>query len=265
MIFLLLHTDLAGSKSDQEVTSAIQFEKLKKEDEKLEKKFENAVEMVQASFTKNEVKTDKVLSSLKFIKSHEEKRKVKCQFRDLLQDQSLENLFFTFSDIWNYMHPGLLEFIVDRFGTTSDQNIVQEYKKDLQEYRRSVKLGEFVKICKKINPLLYNKELSMVVGDDWRCKTLQDLEDARLQFADKTKCDELLLRALPKQSQFTIVFSMPSWIQLNLVEMYPVLSTIGATKVYLNDDYIYECVPLKVRVCSVYIIIMCSLSTVAST
>ena len=238
MIIVLFHTDLTGSKR----------EKLIKQDENLEKKFENVIETVQASFTENEVMVDKVVSSLKFIKCHEEKQIVRHHFRELLQDRSLDNLFFTFSDIWDYIHPGLLEFIVERFGTTSDKNIVQEYKEDLEKYRGSTKLGEFVKIiCNKPNPPLLDKELSVQVGEDWRHKTLQDLEDVRLQAADKAKCDRLLFRVLPRQSIFTIVFSMPSWVQLNLVEMYPVLSTIGATKVYLNNDYIYECVPLKVR------------------
>ena len=252
-VIVVIHTDLTGSKSDQGVASVLQFEKLKENDENLEKKFENVVEIVQASFLENEVNISKVVSSLKFIKCHEEKQMVKHQFRDLLQDQSLDNLFFTFSDIWDYIHPGLLEFIVERFGTTSDKDIVQEYKEDLKKYRRRVKLGEFVKIiCEKPNPPLFNKELSIHVGEDWRRKTLQDLEDVRLQFADKTKCERFLFRALPRQSHFTIAFRMPSWIQLNLVELYPVLSTIGATKVYLNNDYIYECVPLKVRFCSVH-------------
>ena len=247
------HTGLCliGSKGDREVATA-QLEKLKKEDEELENKFDKVVQVVQASLLKRDVVLSEILSSLQFIKSHKEKKMVKQQFKELLETQSLHVLFFTFSDIWNYMYPGLLEFIVERFGTASDIKTFQEYKEDLEKYRRKVKLGDYVKIYKKTNPPLYNKKLSTVVGDDWRCKTLQDLEDVRLEFADKTKCDKMILRALPHESQFTIVFSMPSWVQLNLVELYPVLSTIGATKVYLNNDYIYECVPLKVRVCSVH-------------
>ena len=244
-VIVLLHTDLTGSKSDQ--ASVLQCEKLKKEDEDLKEKFEKVIEMVQESFIKKEVKVKKVLSSLNFLKGHEGRQKVNHHFQDLHQDQSLEKLFFIFCDIWDYIHPGLLEFIVKRFGTTSDKNVVQKYKEDLEKYRRSVKLGDFVKVCKKLNPLLYHKKMSVIVGDDWRDKTLQHLEDVRLQVADKIECDKMLLQSYPKQSQFTIVFRMPSWVQLNLVDLYPVLSTIGVTKVYLNDDYIYDCVPLKVR------------------
>ena len=243
---------MIGSKSDGEVATA-QLEELKKENETLEKKFDEIVEVVQTSFIERDIKFNKILSSLLFIKCPEEKQMVKEQF-NLFEAQSLPVLFFNFSEIWDYIHPGLLEFIVEKFGTAGDKNVVREYKEDLKKYRGSVKLGEFVKIiCKKTNPPLFNKELSMQVGEDWRHKTLQDLEDVRLQVADKSKCDRLLFRALPKQSHFTIVFSMPSWIQLNLVELYPVLSTIGATKVYLNNDYIYECVPLKVRLCNIHI------------
>ena len=41
----------------------------------------------------------------------------------------------------------------------------------------------------------------MDVGEDWRHKTLQDLEDVRLEMADKTICDNLIRRALPRVSK----------------------------------------------------------------
>ena len=211
------------------------------------KTFEKLVNMTQASFIENQVKFNDIRSSLKFIECYEEKQMVKDQLKYLLQDKSLENLFFVFSDIWNYLHPGLLEFIVKRFGTLSDEERVKEYKEELEKFQENVKLGEFVKIiCKRPAPSLSITELSMYVGEQWRNKTLRNLEDARLQVADKILCDHFLIRAYARQSHFTIVFSMPSWIQLNLVDLYPVLTTIGATKVFLNEDYIYEGVSLKV-------------------
>ena len=240
-VIIYRQTGVIHSKSDQEVASPPQLEKLKEEDENLEKKFNEVVEMVQMSFSDRDVKYSQILWSLQFIKCHEEKQKVKEQLKLLFEAQSLPMLFFNFSEIWDYIHPGLLEFIVEKFGTTSDKNKVMEYKVDLEKYRKTVKLGEFVKIiCKRPNPPLFNKELSMYVGEDWKYKTLQDLENVRLQFADNTKCNRLLLRALPKQSHFTIVLRMPSWVQLNLVELYQVWSCIGATKVCLNDDCIFE-------------------------
>ena len=188
---------IIGSKSEHEV-AAPQLEILK-DNEELKKKFDKVVQVVQISFIKRNVNLHEILLSLHFIKSHEEKEMVKNHFRELLQVQSLHVLFFTFSDIWDYIHPGLLEFIVQRFGTTSDRNIVEEYKEDLKEYRRSVKLGDFAKICKKIAyPPLDNKELSVILGEDWRYKTLQDLEDVRIQFADTSICDDSLFRRLPK-------------------------------------------------------------------
>ena len=225
----------------EKLESPLQLEKLKEEDEKLKNNFNTVVQMVQTSFLNRDVKLYEILTSLQFMNT-EEKQMIK---NELFEAESLLALFFNFSEIWDYLHPGLLEFIVKRFGTTIDINKVMEYNIDLEKYRKSVKLGEFVKIiCNRSKPPL--KELSMYVGEDWRYKTLQDLEDVRLQFADKTKCDRLLLRALPKQSHFTIVLRMPSWVQFNLVDWYPVMHTIGVSKVYLNGDCIFESVSLKV-------------------
>ena len=240
-----LHIELIGSRKDQGGDCD-----LKKNDESMQQKFREVVQAVQKSLSESKVNLSDILSSLQFIQCPEEKQLIEPKYEDLNKVQSLHMLFFSLSYIWNYLHPGLLEFIVESFGTDNDKSRVKEYMVALEKYRGSVKLGEFVKIiCKKTKPQQFNKELSVQVGEDWRHKTLQDLEDVRLQIADKAKFNNLLFRTSPRQSHFTIVFSMPSWIQLNLVDLYPVLSSIGATKVYLNNDYIHECVPLKVRLC----------------
>ena len=244
-----LHIELIGSRKDQGVdSSAVQLEILKKKDENMKQKFKEVVQAVQKSFSERKVNLSEILSSLQFIQCPKEKELIELKYEGLNKVQSLHMLFFSLSRIWNYLHPGLLEYIVDSFGTDSDKSRVKEYMVALEKYRGSVKLGEFVKIiCKILKPQQFDKELSVEVGEDWRHKTLQDMEDIRLQVADEANFNNLLLRASPRQSHFTIVFSMPSWIQLNLVDLYPVLSTIGATKMYLNNDYIHECVPLKVR------------------
>ena len=171
---------------------------MKKEDEELQKKFHIVVDVVKASFLERNVNLHDIMSSLQFLKSHEGKTRVEHVFIDILESQSLHVLFFTFSGVWNYLHPGLLEFLVERFGTPSDKNIVKEYKECLEKYRHSVKLGDFVKMLRRTSTSpQVNKELSMVIGEDWRHITLQDLEDVRLQ----TKCDNLIFRALPNMSK----------------------------------------------------------------
>ena len=248
-----LQIELIGSRQDQGVdSSTVQLGILKKKDENIQQKFREVVQAVQKSFSERKVDLSDILSSLQFIQCPKERELIETKLEDLNKVQSLYMLFFSLSCIWNYLHPGLLEFIVDSYGTDNDKSRVKEYMVALEKYRGSVKLGDFVKItCKKKTPQQFNKEFSVEVGEDWRHKTLQDMEDVRLLVADEAKVNNLLFRTSPRQSHFTIVFSMPSWVQLNLVDMYPILSTIGATKVYLNNDYIYECVPLKVRLCSV--------------
>ena len=85
---------MIGSKGDGEVAAA-QFEKLKKEDEELEKKVDIVVDVVKASFLERNVYLHDILSSLKILKSDEEKTRVKYVFGDILESQSLHVLFFT--------------------------------------------------------------------------------------------------------------------------------------------------------------------------
>jgi len=230
---------------------ALQDNKLKKEDKELRNKFDSLVQDIEESFGDRKLKASKIVSYLKFVPEHETKQIVQGSSirSELFRAQSVEELFFIFHKIWDYLHPGILQCIVNRFGTSSDKDRVEEYMEALRQYRTRVKVRPYVNTVYNLPsiPCMLDKNVSMIMEEEWGEKTLQEVEEYRLQVAAQSKCNSFLIKAQLIRSSIMIMFSISSWIKLDIVGLYPVFSKFGASKVYLNGDYIHDCAHLKVN------------------
>ena len=226
----------------------------------MEKKFFKVVQDIEDSFREKNLSVSDIKSSLKFIPEHEKYYlEKKPEIRsDIFVAKSLEELFYILSGIWDYLHPGLLQFVVTKFGCDEDKVRVETYLQEVNSFREKTKLGIFLKTAYNVqmNKTPFGKTLSTTMGEMWEEKTLQDMENYRVQFAEKANCEQFLVKSIPIRSSVTILFNIPSWIQLNLVKLYSFLSSCGAVKVCLNGDCIYECQPEKVRVHYIYAMII---------
>ena len=161
-VVIVMH--FTRSTGDQEVAISAQSEILRKEQLYLQKEFYNTIRVVQRSFIERNVDVHDIVSSLQYILYHEEKEMVKNHFKEISEATSLDMLFFTFSNFWDYMHPGLLESIVQEFGTDNDKELVKKYEIDLEEYCGKVKkLGDFAEI-ERPNPSFANSKYSETPG-----------------------------------------------------------------------------------------------------
>ncbi len=258
----ILYSEDVLKPSIQTVGTCLQCD-LRKRMEDLEKNFFEVVQDIENSFREKKLSVSDIKSSLKFIPEHEKYYlEKKPEIRsDIFIAKSLEELFYILSRIWDYLHPGLLQFVVKKFGSDEDKVRVETYLRELNHFRVKTKLGEFLKTTynRQKSRTLFGKTLSTTMGDTWEEKTLQDMEDYRVQFAEEVNCELFLVKSFPFRSSVTIAFNIPCWIQLNLVKLYPILSSYGAVKVCLNGDCIYECQPEKVRVhyiCNDFIVLL---------
>ena len=119
---------------------------------------------------------------------------LKAQFSDFLQTQAkamstasnTDELFFILSQYWNSLHPCLLEHLVKKLQNTILKDRISCYMKELQTFRSSTTLGEFVdKWVGRVPPGL--DEFIMEVGDEWKTRTMHDLEQFRIQLS-RQKC-----------------------------------------------------------------------------
>ena len=214
---------------------------LKSEIKKLVKRFENIVEAFEGSLLENKVPLEKLRGSIKHIpvSLKRELGEYFCnQISEILQAKSIEHSIVLLSYSWNYLNPGLLEFFVRRFGSDNDINSIEDYMKELQNFRSRVKLGEYVRAHHATSDTYkckFYKEIATIMGEDWENKTLQDAEDYRNELSEKLHFQAFIPQMDVRYSSIAIVFSIPRWIQINIEELEPFFHYKNVNKVYLDE------------------------------
>ena len=205
------------------------------------KKFEELVETVEDSFLACGVSVVKMQRSIKHIPMS-----LKLELGEYFIEHSLKifkadsigAIFNLLSFCWDFLNPGLLGFIVGRFGSPEDISLMTAYLEELEIFRRKVKVGEFVRANNIESVACYHhfyKRIVTIMGDDWKKATLQDVEDYKIKLAGELQFQPFLTQIHVRRSSIAIVFSIPHWIQINFVELEPFFRSKNVVKVCLGD------------------------------
>ena len=189
-------------------------------------------------FVHNEISLEEVQESFMHI-SVSLKRDLGKYFRkESLEAESIKELLLTLSCYWDYLNPGLLEFLVGRFGSEYNNSLLTTYLKKLKQFRSEVKLGEYVKSRPNnvnINADKIYKEITAIMGHNWEEKTLQDAEDYKNELADKCHIQRLLGRINVTHSSIALIFHVPRWFEVKKEKLEPFFREQNVRKVYLDD------------------------------
>ena len=111
----------------------------------MKKKFEDLVETVENSFLTRGVSVVKMQRSIKHIPISL-KLRLGQGFMEhasrIFKADSIAAIFHFLSFLWDYLNPGLLDFMVERFGCSKDIALMRAYLEELEMFRRRVKVGE---------------------------------------------------------------------------------------------------------------------------
>lgn len=209
----------------------------------LERSFEYLVDEIEDSFIQNRVSL-KIQKSLKHVPVSLKLQLgeyFKEQSAKFLRTKSIEELFVLLSFMWDYLNPGLLEFLVGRFGSENDIELLRTYLQKLSTFRANVKLGEYVHARHTVNSA-YNhfcyKKIVTIMSPDWENRTLQDAEDFKVEFAKECHFQPFLPRIYAQLSSIAIVFSIPYWIELNMDKLKPLFKKNNVVKVLMDNIYV---------------------------
>ena len=95
---------------------------------------------------------------------------------------SVREIFSILAHYMNFLNCGLLSEIIHRFGDREMKQLMEEYLAKLMNFREHTKLGEFVDKWVGNNHHDY-EEFATEMGENWRERTLQDLEKFRIQWS----------------------------------------------------------------------------------
>ena len=208
----------------------------------MQRKFEDLVDSVEASFQSNQVPLEKLKGKLKHIPMSLKLQLGKF-FRDqtseILKAESLGELFIMLSYNWNYLNPGLLEFMVGRFGSKDDILSMEAYLRKLDCFRTRVKVGDYIRTsyAKGVdcNEYYYKQIIAKMQEEAWEEKTLQDVENFKADICKKYHFQPFLTQIHVSRSSIALVFTIPCWIEINMMDFEPLLRKNHAIQVYMNN------------------------------
>ena len=208
----------------------------------MNKKFEELVETVEDSFLACGVSVVKMQRSIKHIPISL-KLQLGEYFREhasiIFKADSIAVIFHFLSFFWDYLNPGLLDFIVGRFGSPENIALMRMYLEELDMFRRRVRVGEFIRANHKESVACHHyfyEKIVTIMGDDWEKETLQDVENYKIELAIKLQFQPFLPQVHVQPSSIAIVFSIPHWIQINLKHLEPFFRSQKVVKFCLGNQ-----------------------------
>lgn len=159
--------------------------------------FSRKVNAIRSSLT---CTTDAIKQSLSELPAGEVKGQVGClltqseHFCTVMNSRNTHQLFVNLSNIhaWDFLHPQLLEYLVNEHGENEAKQQMLEYKAALVKFRNETKMSELSGWFGNIpeNPLF--KKVVLMLGDGWKDKTYQQFEEVRVsllrqQILDKSQ------------------------------------------------------------------------------
>ena len=212
---------------------------------KLKEDFEELVDLIEESFIKNGVLLTNIQRSIKHIPVSL-KRDLGDYFynktEQILGAKSMKSLFVFLSFYWDYLNTGLLEFLVKKFGLDIDKQLLGTYLTKLEQFRHSVKLGEYVQSEHSfvdVSACRY-QEIINIMGQGWEEKTLQDAENFKNELAKRCLIQPFLTRIHANLSSIALVFYLPPLFEVKIEELELFFKAMNVVKVHLDSVCFFD-------------------------
>lgn len=175
---------------------------------------------------------------------------LKAQFSESLQAQrkemsdasNVDELFLILSQYWNSLQPSLLEHLVTKLQDTRLRIRMKDYLRDLENFRKCTILGEFVDKWMGVVPSGL-EEFIVELGEEWRGKTMHDLELFRVQLS-RQKCfnGHMPLTKRVISGSIMVVFAVSHNVRFKGKEFWYFLRRHGILRVMMKGRCVLDLV-----------------------
>ena len=143
-------------------------------------------------------------------------------YSEITKDSTVFKVWMRLSTYWNFLNYPLLEKVVIKFGDKDLKTDMEDYKKELKEFRCRTRLCDFAKYSITINENLSEqnlKKLTIKLHQDWETCTLEDLEKLTGKITQKFFLPSFTM-SLSEMEQACIIvtWAVPAMIAVSLKE-----------------------------------------------
>ena len=137
------------------------------------------------------------LLALDVFQKHEHRQFINDHLMKIDPATTFDDLWAKLNNYWNFLNFDLLEHIVSIFGSEDLKQKMESYEHDLQSFRKSTRLCDFIHcwpVQGQTPPETELREFIMKVGHQWESCTLEDLESLKGVITHKFLLPEFTLR-----------------------------------------------------------------------
>ena len=131
-----------------------------------------------------------------------------------------------------------------------DVELLQTYLQRLNQFRSSVKVHDYVVYVRsansdinhtEVNQLFYRRVITKM-GQNWEMRTLQDVEELKIELFRKLNFQPFLARVHVRPSSIAFIMYFPCWIEISprITAMLSFFQLQEVAKVYLDDDCLVD-------------------------
>ena len=153
------------------------------------------------------------LVSLDVFRRHEHQEFIDKHLMSIDRNMTFNNLWARLGNYWDFLNFDLLEHIINKFGSAGLKHKMKSYKRDLQSFRRSTRLCDFIDCWPVIGqtpPEMELREFVAKVGHQWKNCTLEHLETLKGVITHKFFLPKFTLRLREiMEGSITITWLIP--------------------------------------------------------
>ena len=100
----------------------------------------------------------------------------------IMRSDDIDQLFLHLSSMqaWDFLHPQLLEYLVQELGDNDAKKVMKEYKSLLIQFRSTTKMRDLSGWFGDISETSNFKKVVLALGDNWKDKTYEEFEALRV-------------------------------------------------------------------------------------
>ena len=208
---------------------------------KLEREFSKLQQRTSSELsTNNEVTPEVLLESLTLLPialRNEYETFIRENLKALQRADSIRKVFHHLNPHFTFIEYGLLEYIIDYFGSSKLKSDMSQYIENVQIFINKTTVQELMDHwpgVREIPP--HFEELRAVIGEDPTSYTLQELDNLRKKVCIMISLSKtvLILIGIKKRNSFLLSWIIPS-VCLPLLK-----SVIGKLSSFFEDEQVYS-------------------------
>ena len=165
------------------VSSQLSKSGIDREIEELERQFLNVVDEAAEDLTTVKLsKVKRCLTQLPVSVKYQHLRFLEQNRSAIIDATSVDDILAILGRYWDYLNCSLLNEVVHRLGSGKTKQLMEQYLEKLRRFRLKTKLGDFFGKSTQIVPPHFTTFVTKM-GEDWRDRTLEDLEEFRKKLA----------------------------------------------------------------------------------